>query len=191
MKTAYCVFFRVLGCLAVVFLSSGSIQQTPEKYTVKKGEIAFISNAELELISASSQKLQGIIDASNNQFAFSVPINSFMGFNSELQRVHFNEKYMESELYPNATFTGKIIEQTDFSKDGTYEVRAKGDLDIHGQKQIRIIKSKLVIANGTITINTSFKVPLADHNISIPSIVNQKIATEIVINVNATLIRKI
>jgi polyisoprenoid-binding protein YceI len=191
MRTTFFTCFRVLGCLAVMFLFSGSSPQATEKYTVKKGEIAFISNAELELISASSQKLQGIIDASNNQFAFTVPVNSFMGFNSELQRVHFNEKYMESELYPNATFSGKIIEQTDFSKDGTYEVRAKGDLDIHGQKQIRIIKSKLVIANGTITINTSFKVPLADHNISIPSIVNQKIATEIVINVNATLARKV
>jgi polyisoprenoid-binding protein YceI len=191
MRFTFYIFFRVLGCLAMVFLFSGSILQTPDKYTVKKGDIAFISNAELELISASSQKLQGIIDASNNQFAFTVPINSFMGFNSELQRVHFNEKYMESEKYPNATFTGKIIEQTDFSKDGNYEVRAKGDLDIHGQKQTRIIKSKLVIANGAITINTSFKVPLADHNISIPSIVNQKIATEIVVNVNATLTRKI
>jgi polyisoprenoid-binding protein YceI len=178
------VCFYVFGTL--VFFSE-ALAQTPAKYTLKKGEISFISNAELELISASSPKLQGVLDASNNQFAFLIPIASFKGFNSELQRIHFNEKYMESDKYPNGTFSGKIIEQIDFSKDGTYEVRAKGDLDIHGQKQTRIIKSKIVISNGTITIESSFKVPLADHNISIPSIVNQKIATEIIINVSATL----
>jgi polyisoprenoid-binding protein YceI len=186
MVNAY-VSIKVLAYLSVVSLFSGLIPQASDKYSVQKGEISFISNAELELISASSQKLQGIIDASTNQFAFSVPINSFKGFNSELQRIHFNEKYLESDKYPNATFTGKIIEQIDFSKEGTYELRAKGDLDIHGQKQIRIIKSKLVVHRGTISIESSFKVPLADHNISIPKIVNQKIATEIVINVSATL----
>ena len=172
--------------IPLVFFSNAA-GQTPPKYSLKKGDISFVSNAELELISASSPKLQGVLDASNNQFAFLIPIASFKGFNSELQRIHFNEKYMESDKYPNASFAGKIIEQIDFSKDGTYEVRAKGDLEIHGQKQNRIIRSKIVISNGTITIESSFKVPLADHNISIPSIVNQKIATEIVVNVSATL----
>jgi polyisoprenoid-binding protein YceI len=178
---------KVLGYLSIVSFFLGLPPQTSDKYSVHNGEISFVSNAELELISASSQKLQGIIDASTNQFAFTVPINSFKGFNSELQRIHFNEKYLESDKYPDATFSGKIIEQIDFSKDGTYELRAKGYLDIHGQKQIRIIKSKLVVNRGSISIESSFKVPLADHNISIPKIVNQKIATEIVINVSATL----
>lgn len=186
MMSNHCArFFFFVFCTLVFF--PDAFAQTPSKYTLKKGEISFISKAELELISASSAKLQGVLDISNNQFAFLIPIASFRGFNSELQRIHFNEKYMESDKYPNATFVGKIIEQIDISKDGTYEVRAKGDLDIHGQKQTRIIKSKIVISNGTISIESSFKVPLGDHNISIPSIVNQKIATEIVINVSATL----
>lgn len=171
----------------LTLLSFSTLAQ--EKFTLKKGEISFISNAELELISASSPKLQGLIDASNSQFAFLIPIASFKGFNSELQRIHFNEKYMESDKFPNATFAGKIIEQIDFNKDGTYEVRAKGELEIHGQKQTRIIKGKLIISKGTITIDSSFKVPLADHNISIPSIVNQKIATEIEVNISGTLSR--
>lgn len=181
---------RIFSCICIITLFSAATLQSPEKYTVKNGQISFVSNAELEVISASSKKLQGVIDASNNQFAFLVPVNSFTGFNGELQRIHFNEKYMESDKYANATFSGKIIEQIDFTKDGTFDVRAKGDLDIHGQKQIRIIKSKITIKSGTITIETSFKVPLADHNISIPTIVNQKIATEIIVNVQATLMHQ-
>ena len=123
-----------------------------------------------------------------NQFAFSVDVKSFKGFNSALQREHFNEKYMESEKFPKASFSGKIIEHVDFSKDGTYDVRAKGDLDIHGVKQTRIIKGKITIHNGSLQVNAQFTVPLSDHNISIPSIVSQKIATEIQVQFEASMI---
>jgi polyisoprenoid-binding protein YceI len=157
------------------------------KLTIEKGEINFTSNAQLELIKASSDKVQGLLDPATAQFAFSVDIKTFRGFNSELQREHFNEKYLESEKYPKARFSGKIIEQIDFVVDGTHEVRAKGDLDIHGQKQTRIIKSKLTIKNGTILIDSQFAVPLADHNISIPSIVSQKIATEITVEFKSVM----
>lgn len=174
-----------LICCAVIFCSLKSEAQ--KKFSTEDGTIKFVSNAELELIQASSSKLQGIIDPATNQFAFSIPVQSFRGFNSDLQREHFNEKYMESEKYPKITFAGKIIEQIDFATDGTYDVRAKGDLDIHGQKQTRIIKSKVEISDGVVSIVADFKVPLADHNISIPRIVNQKIATEIEVNVKADM----
>ena len=176
---------KILLCCALIFCSLKGEGQ--KKFGTANGTINFISNAELELIKASSDKLQGVIDPGSNQFAFSIPVQSFRGFNSDLQREHFNEKYMESEKYPKITFTGKIIEQVDFTTDGTYEVRAKGDLDIHGQKQTRIIKSKIEISEGVVTILADFKVPLADHNISIPRIVNQKIATEIEVNVKADM----
>jgi hypothetical protein len=157
------------------------------KYTIRTSEMSFTSNAELELITASTRQAQGLIDPGNNQFAFSVNVSSFKGFNSALQREHFNEKYMESEKFPKATFIGKIIEPLDFSADGTYDLRAKGELDIHGQKQTRIIKTKLTIEQGNIQLETRFFVPLSDHNISIPSIVSQKIATEIEIEFKATM----
>jgi polyisoprenoid-binding protein YceI len=139
------------------------------------------------VIKASSDKIKGVIDAASNQFAFSVDISSFNGFNSSLQREHFNEKYMETEKYPVAQFSGKIIEQIDFTRDGTYEVRAKGDLNIHGQKQVRIIKAKIVIKEGVINMDADFNVPLADHTIKIPTIINEKIATEIEVSIAATL----
>ena len=154
---------------------------------VQKADMAFTSNAELELISASSDKVQGLIDPASNQFAFAVDVKSFRGFNSELQREHFNEKYMESEKFPKARFSGKIIEPIDFSTNQSYDVRAKGELDIHGQKQTRIIKTKVTIKDGLVYLETSFFVPLVDHNISIPSIVSQKIATEIEVDFKATM----
>src|SRR5690349_20272749 len=160
------------------------------KYSTNKGEVSFASNAELELIRARSGETQGLIDPLTNQFAFSVAIQTFKGFNSDLQRQHFNDNYMESSKYPRATFAGKIIEQLDFDKDSTYVVRAKGELDIHGQKQSRIIRSKVTVKKGSLQIESDFTVPLADHNIAIPKIVNQKIASEIEVVFRATLLRQ-
>jgi polyisoprenoid-binding protein YceI len=177
---------RVLIVLVVLCLSANSFAQG--KYTVQKSEMSFASNAELEMIKASSKDTQGIIDPATNQFAFSVPLTSFRGFNSDLQRQHFNDNYMESTRYPKASFTGKIIEQVNYSRDSVYTVRAKGELDIHGQKQTRIIKAKLTIGKNQLIIDTDFNVPLADHNISIPRIVSQKIATEIDVKFRATLV---
>src|SRR5579859_5619701 len=119
-----------------------------KKFTSDQGEVSFASNAKLELINASSKKIKGIIDPATGQFAFVVTIQSFEGFNSNLQREHFNEKYMETDKYYDATFAGKLIEAVDFTKDGTYEVRAKGNLVIHGKKQVRIIPSEIQIEKG-------------------------------------------
>jgi len=158
-----------------------------QKFSTEKGEVSFTSNAELEIIKASSNKVRGILDPSSNQFAFTVEINSFKGFNSDLQREHFMDNYMEAEKYPRASFSGKLIEQVDFSKDGEYDVRAKGDLDVHGQKQIRILKSKMTVRNGTLFIESKFSIPLDEHSILIPKIVNQKIATEIEVSFKASM----
>jgi len=175
----------VISC--IFFLVTVQIAFSQGRFSVTKGQVNFTSNAELELIKASSNKLQGLIDPQTNQFAFSIDISSFKGFNSELQREHFNEKYLESERFPKARFSGKIIEDVDLTANNTFEVRAKGELDIHGVKQTRIIKSKIVVNNGVVTIDSHFTVPLSDHNIAVPSIVRQKIATEIIVDISATL----
>lgn len=158
-----------------------------EIYTCHDGLIEFKSNAAKELIKADSKKLAGIINTKEKTFAFVVKISSFEGFNAALQREHFNEKYMESDKYPEADFSGKIIEEIDFSKDGIYEVRAKGILKIHNVEQERIIKSTIKIAPGVITVTSDFNVILNDHNIRVPKVVHEKIATDIDVKVEADL----
>lgn len=172
--------------LAFLFCLTGSLHGQ-RKFTMTQAEMNFTSDAELEVIRASSRKVQGLIDPATNQFAFTVEIKSFQGFNSALQREHFNEKYMETEKYPRARFAGKIVEPVDLAVDGQYDVRVKGELDIHGMKQTRIIKTSVTVRGGMIQIESRFFVPLADHNISIPSIVSQKIASEIEVEFRATM----
>jgi polyisoprenoid-binding protein YceI len=97
---------------------------------------------------------------------------------------------MEEDKYPEAIFNGTIEEDIDFSKNGTYTINAKGKLDIHGVQKDRTIKSTLTINNGLTYIVSKFTILLEDHNIRIPKIVTQKIATEIVIEVKAELKKK-
>ena len=94
---------------------------------------------------------------------------------------------MESDKYPEASFKGKIIEDVDLSVDGTYQVRTKGILTIHNVPQERIIQSDITVKKNIITIHSAFTVLLSDHNIPIPMVVNQKLANEIKVEVNATL----
>jgi polyisoprenoid-binding protein YceI len=156
-------------------------------YKSKTGSISFKSDLALETIKATSKELKGIIDPNKKTFAFKVLVKTFEGFNSPLQKEHFNENYMMSDKFPEATFLGKIIEDIDFTKDGTYTVRAKGKLNLHGVDQERIIKSDLIIKGKSIKIKSSFSVLLSDFLIAIPKVVSEKLANEIKVDVQAEL----
>ncbi|MBK7433146.1 MAG: YceI family protein [Chitinophagaceae bacterium] len=159
-------------------------------FSVSTGSITFRSDAPMELIKASSNQLKGIFSAEKKQFAFTINVNSFKGFNSPLQQEHFNENYLESDKFPRASFEGKIIEDMDMSRDGLYIIRAKGNLTIHGVVQERIIKCEINIKNGIVSVKSNFTVLLSDHNITIPKVVHEKLASEIKIEVKAELIEK-
>jgi polyisoprenoid-binding protein YceI len=173
--------------LILMMAASGFKRQPSQLYTVTNGKISFRSDAPLEVIRASSSEMIGLIDIDKKNFSFKVQVHSFQGFNSPLQKEHFNENYMESDKYPEASFKGKIIEDVDFSVDGTYQVRTKGILTIHNVPQERIIQSDVTVKKNIITVHSAFTVLLSDHNIPIPMVVNQKLANEIKVEVNATL----
>lgn len=168
-------------------LCSFSAHTLQQDYTISTGSVSFRSDAPLELIKAQSNELKGLLVTSKKQFAFLIKIKSFKGFNSPLQQEHFNENYMQSNKFPDASFEGKIIEDIDFTKDGVYTIRSKGNLSIHGVSQERIIKSELSIKNNKLNIKSNFTVLLADHNIPIPKVVNEKLASEIKVEIKAEM----
>lgn len=181
------MFIKQLTIICLLFAATNSHTVAQQMYEVKSGAIDINSNAPNEIIKATSKKLQGIINTETKQFVFKVEAVSFEGFNSPLQREHFNENYMESHVYPDIIFSGKIIEDIDVSKDGEYRVRAKGKLKVHGETANRIIYADIKVKENLVDITSEFKVPLAEHNIRIPRVVNDKLATEVLVKVNAIL----
>lgn len=175
----------IVVCVILFFCSSYKVPVII--FNISNGNIAFSSDAPLEMIKASSKELKGLIATEKKQFAFSIKIKSFKGFNSAVQREHFNENYLESDKYPQASFIGKIIEDVDFTKNNSFTARAKGILNIHGIPQERIIKSEMSVHNGIVSFKSSFTVLLADHNIPIPKVVHEKLASEIYIEVTGDM----
>lgn len=165
--------------------------QNQQLYRLQEGIATFRSEAPLELIEASTSTIVGLIDREKKTFAIRIPVASFEGFNSPLQREHFNENYLETDRYPNAQFSGEIDGDVNFDKPGVYEVFAKGTFDLHGEKQNRAIQATITIdANGDISVSSSFIVQLKDHSIKIPTIVRYKIAETINVSFSATMTKK-
>ncbi|GAB4413085.1 MAG: hypothetical protein OHK0039_19660 [Bacteroidia bacterium] len=158
------------------------------RYTTQSGLVRFTSDAPLELIEARSSVLRGVLDTSQHSFAFAVQLSSFEGFNDPLQAEHFCEKFLECERYPQATFSGKIIESVPFGQPGVYEVRAKGTFVVHGVSRERIIKGSLTIAEDGIRVRSDFTVRLGDHAIRVPQVVFHNVAEAIAVHIDATLV---
>jgi len=152
------------------------------------GMVHFHSQTLMEDIEATLTDMTGIMDAVDGSFAFQVKMRSF-SFAKALMQEHFNENYVESDKFPNATFVGKVtnLEAIDFAKPGAYEAKVEGKLTIHGQTQAVSTIGTFEVKGDGIDGKSVFFVKLADYQISIPGAVTGKIAEEIEITVDIQL----
>ena len=102
---------------------------------------------------------------------------------------HFNEKYVESDDYPTATFYGKLenIASISLNEDIEKPVIVSGKITIHGVEQPIRAEGILNFKNNQIIASSSFILKPDDFQIKIPSIVRNNIAKEIIVNVNIKL----
>lgn len=166
-----------------VLLSVMALEGTAQKYVAEKSVITFFSDALIEDITATNSKTVSILNKQTGELAFSVPIREFQ-FEKKLMQEHFNEKYMESEKYPKATFSG-ILAGFNASLSNTQQVKAIGKLTIHGvTREIEI--DGTAQAGDKIVLKSTFMVKLVDYKVEIPQLVFQNIAEEIAITVDIT-----
>jgi len=161
------------------FCLSSTVYAFGQKYMAVKSEISFFSSALIEDITATNTSLKSAFDLNTNQIVFSVPINKFE-FAKALMKEHFNEKYMESDKYPKATFNGEFSK----SENDSEVTWAEGILEIHGIKNKIKVPGKLILMEGEASLICNFTVQLADYQIKIPQLLFQNIAEEIEISIN-------
>ena len=168
-----------LICMVFVTLLGSALSSRPllaqGKFVTSTGNTKFSSETPLENVNAENKKSQVILNTANNEIAIRMNMREFV-FPNKLMQEHFNENYIESSKYPTATFSGKVDNAPDYSKDGQYDVSATGKFTVHGVTKARTIKGKMKIGDGKITINSDFEVPLTDHKIEVPQVVFVKIA---------------
>lgn len=175
---------KYITLILLAWLST-TYQAGQNLYVCKNAKISLYSSAPIEDIKAETNTGVSVYNASTGELDFNITISTFK-FPKELMQEHFNSDYMESDKFPRATFKGKILEQIDVTKDGSYPVTVNGDLTVHGVTQKRTIKGKVDIKGNVITMTSEFIVKCADHHIDIPRLVFHNIAETIQINVTAT-----
>jgi hypothetical protein len=171
-----------LKCFILLFTIFFSLQGMSQNYMTKTGFIGFYSKTPFEDIRGENNQVYAVLDPASHHLAFAVLLKGFI-FPKELMQVHFNENYVESDKFPKATFSGTCSGDMDLTKDGIYQVVVKGDLTLHGVTKPLETTGQLEVKNGKVTGSSAFKVKPEDFQITIPSVVREKIARDIDVKV--------
>ncbi len=165
---------RSLLLLTLFFIT---VLGNAQKYVAEKTYVKFFSDAALEDITAENEKTSSIFNAATDEIVFSVPIREFQ-FAKSLMQEHFNEKYMESEKFPKATFQGKV-DGYKADASGMYDAKAIGKLTIHGVTRNVEIPGTIEKKGSNLIMKTKFIVRLEDYDIDIPQLLWQNIAEQV------------
>ncbi|QIL76315.1 YceI family protein [Hymenobacter sp. HDW8] len=156
-----------------------------QKYMTRTGTVTFYSTSIIEDIEARTEQVSAVVDVQSSQLAFAIPIKSFQ-FKRTLMQEHFNENYMESERFPKATFSGRVVDlhPDALFKGGSQRVNVEGDLTIHGVTKRITVPGALEMSRGTLLVHAYFNVAPADYGIEVPLLVRENIAKTVGIRVS-------
>jgi len=157
-----------------------------QKLVSKNGHIWFYSHTPMEDIEAHNRQAVSILDPGTGDLVFNLLVKSFE-FKVALMQEHFNENYMESDKYPKSAFKGKIANNSaiDYKKDGVYPAEVSGDLTIHNVTQPVTTKGTIEVRGAAVTAKAKFILKPSDYDIAIPAVVENKIAKEVEVTVDA------
>lgn len=179
---------RMKKLTLVIFILISGLSLNAQKFATENGHIKFHSKTEIEAIEAHNHQVNCTLDTKAGEFEFIVPMRSFI-FDKALMKEHFNEKYLESDKYPNTIFNGKIenLEEIDFDIAGEYDIVVKGKLSLHGITNDISETGILIVKGDQIVARSTFNILLDDYNIKIPLNVRNNISETIDIIVDATM----
>jgi len=161
----------VIVCLVATFSSYGQ-----DLFKGANGKARFFSDALLEDIEAKTNKVTSAYNLATGEVAVLIPIKSF-SFDKTLMQEHFNENYLESDKYQDATFKGKVAGLQTLKPGEVQLVNISGNLTIHGVTRPRDIQTSLKLnLDGSLSATGEFELKIEEHKIKVPSLVFQNIA---------------
>jgi hypothetical protein len=159
-----------------------------DKFFTKNGKINFVSKGTVETIEAQHKSVTCVLDSKTGNIQFSVLMKGFE-FKKALMQEHFNENYVESDKFPKADFKGQIANNSDvnYTKDGSYNVKVKGKLTLHGETKDVETSGTITVSGGKPTATSEFNVLMSDYKIAIPGVVKDHMDNNVKITVNCPL----
>ena len=168
---------KLLPLFLFIFFSS-DFNKNKDQFIARQGQVSFFSYASMENIEAQNNQVLSILDIKKKKVAVSMLMRAFV-FKKDLMYEHFNESYIESDIYPKATFEGDIIDFDDTAEKQTKIIRGK--LTIHGITKEIDIKTTIENIKDTYTLSGEYNVLVKDFDIKIPPILSSNIAKMITI----------
>jgi hypothetical protein len=165
--------------LLLLFLKLGTV--FGQQFIARQGQVTFFSYATVENIEAKNNQVLSILDVNKKQIAASMLMRAFV-FKKDLMHEHFNESYIESDLYPKATFEGILLEGLENAEPQVQLI--KGKVTIHGMTKEIEIKSKIQKTEDSYVIAGEFNLTVKDFNIKIPPILSNNIAKIVLVKFN-------
>ncbi len=167
--------------LLFCFFSCVTWSQESSQFFDKQGKITFFSYTSVENIQASNNQVVSIFKPSTSDIVVRILMRAFV-FEKALMQEHFNESYIETDIFPEATFVGKII-GFDINND-IQTKRFEGQFTLHGvTKNIRF-NAKILKIGATYEISGTLEIPVRDYEIKIPMLLDPNIAEIISVNFN-------
>ncbi|RMB62748.1 YceI family protein [Dokdonia sinensis] len=168
--------------LFFLLISSVCFGQNGEQYFARQGQMTFFSYTSVENIKAQNDQVQSVVDTNTGEIIVSILIKAFK-FEKSLMEEHFNESYMESDLFPKATFQGNIID-FDPSTLGIQTRIIKGDFTLRGVTKPVDFKVNINNLGDTFSLEGDIEVLVKDYNIKIPALLSPNIANAIQVKFN-------
>ena len=94
--------------LFFLLFSFAGFDVNEHQFIARQGQISFFSYTSLENIEAKNNQVLSILDIEKHEIAISMLMRGFV-FKKDLMYEHFNESYIDSDVYPKANFVGNII----------------------------------------------------------------------------------
>lgn len=170
------------------------------EYRVKAGapnQVKFVSKAATETFEGKTDKIEGHITFDPASAVDTVTVHLDVDMKSldtgiGKRNTHMQENHLECDKYPKATFKGASVvgpkgAVLETGKTVTFE--CEGDFTLHGvTKRLRVNVDVTPRDQKTLAFKTSFKVPLADYNISRPKFLFLKLGEVQEVNVEGVAV---
>jgi hypothetical protein len=168
--------------LLLIFIFSDNYLPRAGEYIERQGQVTFFSYTSVENIQAENNQVFSFFKPETNEIAVSILMRAFV-FKKSLMHEHFNESYIESDLYPKATFNGKIID-FDPSIKGMQTRIIKGDFTLKNITKSVEIKAKITTGDDVYNIEGELNVLVEDYDIKVPPLLSPNIAKKIDVSFN-------
>ena len=150
-----------------------------QTYKTRDGYIFFNPNKDQTHTdyASNSKEATAVLKVETSEVALLVPMKTFH-FNNALLEEHFNENYLHTDKFPNATFKGKLtgFNKEQLTKDGVYNISSEGQVTLHGVTKNFSSPVVLEVKGKVATFNCVFKIKAEDYNIDIPGLVKPKLS---------------